>query len=142
MQSVGVLLRLAGKSKWYVDSELVNGIDRTIEGNQIIRDPFILAFRPVYERVMRDPQVYDLDRLSALRILALMPLSEETIQGYFRTCFKDADVNLRVNAALTAGALGYKSLADDIRSLLGSSKDEFEKDGYCDSLAKLGMPCK
>lgn len=139
MQSVGVLLQLANESD-DLDSQLVGTIWSTIKRNRIIRDPFILALRPVYERVRRSHQSDN--RISALNILALMPLGDDIIQGYFREFFKDDEVNIRVNAARIAGALGYKGLVDDIRLLRRSKNSEFEKDQYCTALANLGAPCK
>lgn len=80
--------------------------------------------------------------IRALTILARMPIDDDIIQSYFRQFFKDDDVNMRTNAAMIAGELGYKALTDDIRSLLGPSNSEFEKHWYCTALANLGAPCK
>jgi hypothetical protein len=145
----------------------VQGIESTINENQIIRDPFILAMQPALERALRDntkqPALKNAHgdntkpltlesalggntnsflRIPALKILSLMPLNDNLIQSYFRTVFKDSDFNNRINAADLAADRGYKSLAGEIVSLLKSSGSEWEKERYCKALAKLGMPCK
>lgn len=173
MKSVESLLNFAEKSP-YILSTVVYGIGSTINENQIIRDPFILAMRPALENALRgntsqstlknapggntkqsglaaaqatlaDAQGSNTNswlQIPSLKILSLMPLNDNLIESYFRTVFKDDDFNNRVNAAALAADRGYKSLAGEIVSLLKSSKSEWEKERYCQALAKLGMPCK
>jgi hypothetical protein len=138
-KSIGILLNLANKSDDVLFS-LVSNVDRGINENQIIRDPFILGLRPAFEKALKNSSRYA--RLAALKILTLMPLDEDLIQGYFRILFNDSDFNNRVNAADLAADLGYKSLVGEITLLLKASKSEWEKERYCIALAKLSMPCK
>jgi HEAT repeat protein len=140
MKSVDIVLDLTDKSN-NLRSSVVSQISQMTGQNQIIRDPFILAMRPVMEKTLKDLN-NSFDRFRALQILSLMPLSEDIIQGYFRTIFKDKDFNNRVNAALLAAELGHKALADDIIKLLKSSESKFEKEIYCKALEKLEVPCQ
>ena len=123
-----------------ISSKLVSEVYKIINENQIIRDPFVLAMRPLFEKALTDS---DPDaRHKALKVLCYMPINDNTLQKILKNGFRDSEEKNRILSAQLAAELDYKLLADHILSLLKASKSEQAKASYCESLKKLKMPCE
>jgi hypothetical protein len=140
MKGAEILLNLISKSDHSLLADgLVEQIYRSINGNEIIRDPFILAMHPAIEGVFKAPKSGN--RYEALKLLCLMPFSDQIIQGYLKIGFKDSDTSIRGLSVTLAAELGYKALADEIILLLKSTDSKYERQRYCEALQTLKRPC-
>ena len=118
---------------------LLSQLSHSRDKNRLIRDPFILSLRPALEMAFKSRDGFV--RMYSLEVLTRMPLDQDILKGYLRTGLKDEWSLVRRTAADSAGALDFKSLANDIRSAMKSSDSDYDKRIYCKALARLGKPC-
>jgi HEAT repeat protein len=126
-------------------------------GDRLVRDEFILALRPAFERSFdaKDPKASDEERASRFyseplsprsfifRLLCRMPITDEQLNRLLARGFKDEDMEVKVGAAQLAALLGRKEFVPKILTILDSAeKGDWSRSWLCESLEKLGTSHK
>lgn len=135
--SIPLISRLITGSR--LDSRLINELFRLTDEDKLVQDPFLLSMRPALMAALKSDHA--VARVSAISLLCRMPTENKVLEKIIGDGLSDPVKGVRINAAMCAADLGYRSFIDKIVSLKKSSDDAAEAAEYCKALAKLKAPC-